>query len=241
MGGSVDTRHYHSHRVAYLILVLVLATLLVCAQLPQPVPTIPCKLSHQRPMIDGRLDDECWKRAMVVSGFHLLGRRGLASQQTECMVSYDGENLYVAFICHESDLSGIRRLQHLRDGPLWQDDCVEVYIDPQNSHRNYFHLITNFNGARFDQKGNIGVPVPNPGSWDGDWKVGVATFSGGWTVEIGIPFSSMGLTTPQPGSVWGFNLDRQEQRIPELSSWSENLYWFHEPWNFGRLLFVPSF
>ena len=63
---------------------------------------------------------------------------------------------------------------------------------------------------------------------------------GGWSVEIAIPFRSLGVEMPPSGTLWGFNVHRQEYRLIERSSWSATLHSFHEPSNFGHLLFVPQ-
>ena len=202
---------------------------------------ITCRLSEQTPVIDGVLNDDCWRKADLVSDFSLLRRKGKAREQTEGMVSFDAENLYIAFVCFESDNGTIRKRLTAKDAPVWTDDCVEVYLDPRHDHTSYYHLITNLNGAKYDEKGRIGAPVPNPATWDPEWTVATGMFDGGWTVEMAIPFRSMGLSTPTAGTIWGFNMHRQEHRLFEQSSWRETEYWFHEPRNFGHLLFVPAF
>jgi cellulose/xylan binding protein with CBM9 domain len=196
-----------------------------------------CRLSPGRLVIDGILDEACWREADVATGFVLLERGGRATQQTQCMVAYDAESLYVAFLCLESDPSGVRALRTARDGAVWLDDCVEVFLDTQHSRRKYFHVITNCIGTRFDE---VGPPCPNPTSWDAPWFAATHAAPGGWSVEIAIPFRSLGVEMPLPGTLWGFNAHRQEYRLMERSSWSATLHSFHEPWNFGDLLFVPQ-
>jgi hypothetical protein len=202
---------------------------------PREDALLRCRLSEGRPVIDGILGETCWRKADVATSFTLLERRGSATQQTECMAAYDAENLYVAFVCHESDPAGIRIGCSTDDGPVWLDDCVEVFLDTRHDHRAYFHVIANLIGTRFEE---IGPLYPNPRSWDGPWSVATGRFDGGWTVEIAIPFRALGLAMPRPGTIWGFNANRQEYRLVERSSWSATLRGFHEPAHFGHLLFV---
>ncbi len=198
--------------------------------------TLRCRLAGQRVVIDGELDEACWRRADVATDFKLLERGGSATQRTECRVTYDAQNLYVAFVCLDARPREILA-RHLRDdGPVWRDDCVEVFLDTQHDHKNYFHLISNALGTRFEEKGPA---WPNPPSWNADWKVATRVSDHGWQVEMAIPFGSMGLGMPEPGTVWGFNANRQEYRLRERSSWAETLRSFHEPRHFGHLLFVP--
>lgn len=223
-------------RISWIVLPL-LAGLAGVPPSTEPVdPTLRCKRVERRPIIDGMVDEACWLDADVATHFVLLEEQGPASEQTECMVAYDAENLYVAFRCFESDPSGIRATHTERDGKVWRDDCVEVFLDPRHSHQTYFHLITNRIATRFDE---IGPLYPRPCSWSADWQVATHAMPSGWSVEIALPFESMGLTMPAPGTIWGFNAHRQEYRLVERSSWSATLESFHEPKNFGHLLFVP--
>jgi hypothetical protein len=196
-----------------------------------------CRLTEVRPAIDGTLDEACWLEADIAKDFVLLERGGPATQQTECMAAYDAENLYVAFRCRESDSNGIRVQCTERDGRVWLDDCVEVFLDTLHDHCTYFHLITNSIATRFDE---IGPRYPRPESWDGDWCVATHVSSDGYSVEIAIPFHSLASTMPRPGTIWGFNVNRQEYRLFERSSWSPTQHSFHEPRNFGHLFFVPE-
>jgi cellulose/xylan binding protein with CBM9 domain len=203
------------------------------------LPRLACRLCANKPIIDGVLDEDCWRKAESATGFLLLDHRGMATQQTRCMVSYDKKNLYIGFICLESDLKGIRKSCRIRDGDLSWEDCVEVFLDVHHTHSTYFHIMTNILGTRFDETGAAGRPYPDPASWNAEWKVATAVIPGGWSVEIALPFVSMGLSAPKAGTIWGFNAHRQEYRLIERSSWSETERSFHEPANFGHLLFLP--
>ena len=200
------------------------------------VPTLLCYLIERAPVIDGVLDDVCWKQGEVASNFTLLRYGGAAVEQTQAMVTYDGRNLYIGFICLESKKEGMRMQCVERDGPVWLDDCVEVFLDTRHDHKTYFHLITNLRGTKYDEKGYLA-----PNSWTAQWEVATATFDGGWSVEIALPFKSMGLTMPKAGTIWGLNLNREQWKIPEWNGWAGTVSHFHEPVNFGHLFFLPSF
>jgi hypothetical protein len=120
-------------------------------------------------------------------------------------------------------------------GFVWEDDCIEVFMDTKHDHEKYFHVISNIAGVRFDAIGRW-----PPLNWDGDWQVAIAKYKDRWIVEIAIPFSCMNIKTPMPGEVWGFNLNREERRLTEMSGWSPTWYIFHEPKHFGHLIFEPE-
>ena len=200
------------------------------------VPELLCRKTYNPPTIDGVLNDWCWREAHGVTDFLLISGQGLAKELTYAYVLYDNYNLYIAFICLESRMDLIKVENFERDGFVWEDDCVEVFMDTGHNHKNYYHIIANIAGIRYDEKdGRL-----RPQSWDGDWQVAVVRYNDRWTAEIAIPFYSMNLLTPMPGEVWGFNLNREEWRVPEISSWAPTWFSFHEPEHFGHLIFEPE-
>ena len=51
------------------------------------------------PVMDGRLDDDCWRQAAMVSDFFLIGSKALAGQKTQALLAHDAGNLYVGLRC----------------------------------------------------------------------------------------------------------------------------------------------
>jgi hypothetical protein len=200
----------------------------------EKVPTIECKWASRTPAIDGRLDEICWQEANWVGGFDLVNFSGAPKFSTKVLVAYDEFNLYVAFLCYDDMNHLSQDLQLGRDDWVWKDDCVEVFMDVNHDHRDYYHIITNRTGARYDEIGRLRAK-----SWDGNWQVGVGYASDHWTVELAIPFRDLGRGTPVPGEVWGINFAREHQSVPEFSSWTQSFFTFHQPRNFGHIIFMP--
>lgn len=188
------------------------------------------------PVIDGKLSDRCWQFSERATGFWRLHNRGPATQQTEVMTAYDANNLYLAFICYEKTPASIVRQRKENDTALWWEDCVEVFMDVNHDHDSYYHLIVNSYGAQYDE-----IDYSVPASWNSKATVAVSIGSDRWVVEMAIPFASMKIAAPAPGTQWGFNVNRQKYRPLERSSWSETRETFHEPKVFGHLLFLPYF
>lgn len=198
-------------------------------------PELYCRRTYDLPVIDGVLDDPCWRDAHGVTGFSLLRGEGLSKKQTHAFVLHDDSCLYVAFICLEPRMNLVRARTFERDGPVWTDDCVEVFVDTDHDHITYYHIIANIAAIRYDETGQL-----QPWVWDCDWKVCVVRYEDRWTAEIAIPFSCMNVETPRPGEVWGFNLNREEWGLIEKSGWAPTWYLFHEPYQFGHLIFEPE-
>lgn len=225
-------------RIISTLMILLFA---VAAQAPQNPDensrVLRCKYIKSRPHIDGKLDENTWLAAERASGFWLLNAEGKASIQTEVRAAYDSEYLYFAFTCEDPNPDEILMRYTRRDAPLWWDDCVEVFMDINHDHKTYYHLITNALAARYDAIGQSGFR-----KWNPKWQVATTISEDSWYVEIAIPFREMGISSPQPGTIWGFNLNRQRYSAKvERSSWAETLFHFHEPDVFGHLQFMPFF
>ncbi len=201
-------------------LILLLPLLAFC----QPLLTIP--FVSQPPQIDGEIEMGEWDNASTVSAFVPLGRKELFPFSTIFYLSYDSQNLYIAFSC-QSPFKPIAQ-ERERDGNVWEDDAVEIFLSP--SFPRYFQFIVNAKNSIWDSEGK-------DGRWNCDWKHNVSIKDKGWEGEIAIPFSSLGIT-PGEGDTWRFNLARD---IPapkkENMSFSSCESSFHEPHNFAILSF----
>uniref|UniRef100_A0A7V3KPS4 Carbohydrate-binding domain-containing protein n=1 Tax=candidate division WOR-3 bacterium TaxID=2052148 RepID=A0A7V3KPS4_UNCW3 len=185
------------------------------------------------PQIDGKLDDPCWEKARCLSGFTLLNKKGaVAKEQTKGYLVYDNDNLYLGVECFESEIGTLKAVYRERDTNIWEDDCIEVFIDTRNDQKTYFQFIANSLGAQFDMDSKHGK------TWNGEWKVKTSIGEKLWSVELAIPFDTLN-AHPEKGTLWRFNLCRERYaggRI-ELSAWSNTGENFHTPALFGYLIF----
>ena len=56
-------------------------------------------------------------------------------------------------------------------------------------------------------------------SWDAEWQAQVRLGSSGWTAEMAIPLSALGITSPKDMH-WGINFRRLIAREAEVSEWA---------------------
>jgi len=109
------------------------------------------KLAYERPVIDGKLDDECWQDAEKISGLLILGKElNKAKEQTIARLAYDKENLYLGVICFESKMDMIKDAHKERDGHVFQDDCIEIFLDWEKKGEKYCHIVVNSIGSIYD-------------------------------------------------------------------------------------------
>jgi len=88
------------------------------------------------PEIDGKLDDEAWKKATPVRGFIQKepDRGKPATDDTEAYVVYDRHNLYLGFRCYDKEPGKI--INYIaRSGESYLSDTIKVILDPYHDHR----------------------------------------------------------------------------------------------------------
>lgn len=207
------------------------------------LPAVAINYTDTPPLIDGKLNDPSWKEEIEVFPFIASNGEELPTQQTKVWLVYDKENLYIAFECKEFLLDPRLQRTHeikaektQRDSSVWEDDCIEVFINPTPSKsENYYHFVVNTRATTYD------AYCPRPQDINKEWKADIAvkTFVGeeSWIVEMAIPFKGLGVSAPVSGEEWKINLCREEQPLKEYSCWSPTLGTFHAPEKFGRLIF----
>lgn len=186
------------------------------------------------PVLDGRLDDAVWQAApaLVLRG---LGDK-VVKNATTARVGYDATHLFVGMVCEEAEMGRLQTAwSHAeeRDNAIWQDDCVEVFLDPLSRGTAVGrHLIVNSAGVIYDAAdGDV--------SWDCDLAVGVAKAADAWTVEMAIPFRDLGFT-PQGGERWLLNLGREQKPQGELSCLATGTGNFANPERYVDAVFAGS-
>ena len=178
----------------------------------QNVPVYRAGRTLDKIRIDGKLDEFSWAAAPRVGAFRLIsGADPRPKFPTEAAVVWDAENLYVAFACRDSEpWSRMKK----RDDHLWEEEVVEVFLDPDGDGQNYAELEVNPENVVVD----LLIPRPRAGTdtaiqWDiAGLQTAVERHSGGWTAEIAIPWKSLAAaavsTAPKPGDRWRAGLYR---------------------------------
>src|SRR5437764_3153037 len=169
------------------------------------------------PVIDGKLDDEAWKQAVVLKDFYQIdpGDNIAPSAPTEVFIGYDSKFLYFAFHCYD-DPSKIRASVVKRDQAFGEDN-VRVWLDTFNDQRRAYILGWNPLGIQQD-----GIQTEGSGT---DYSVDIVMeskgtlTSDGYTVEVAIPFKSLRYEAGK-GKQWGFLIGRNiDRNNDEMDSW----------------------
>src|SRR5215831_4544564 len=171
---------------------------------------------EKAPVIDGKLDDEVWKSAVVLKDFYQVqpGDNIAPSKPTEVMLGHDAKFLYIAFHCYDEP-DKVRATIAKRDN-VWNDDYVGILFDTFNDRRKAYEFDLNPLGVQAD-----GTWTDNNEDFNPDYvfeSKGVIT-SDGWTVEIAIPFKSLRYVAGKD-KLWGAHFWRRIKRFNnELDMW----------------------
>ena len=96
------------------------------------------------PAIDGRVDDEAWRRTEPFSTFTqqdpIEGEP--ASERTEVRVLLDEKNIYFGIRAFDSEAIHINARDLVRDSDFPNDDKVEILLDTYDDRRNAFEKRT---------------------------------------------------------------------------------------------------
>jgi hypothetical protein len=169
------------------------------------------------PVIDGKIDEEIWKQAVVFKDFYQTnpGDNTAPSKPTEALMMYDEKYLYIAFKCWD-EKDKINATVAKRDD-VFGEDNVRIWLDTYNDQRRAYILGFNPLGIQMD-----GIHTEGRGS---DFSVDIVMESKGvieewgWSVEVKIPFKSLRYAAGK-GKMWGFNVARNIDRLnDEMNSW----------------------
>jgi hypothetical protein len=202
--------------------------------------------------LDGKLDEPVWAAAKPTALFVNTLKGDAAEFPVTAKAVWDAANLYVAFDVTDDYLKSTFTSN---DDHLWEQDCVELMIDPDGDEKNYFELQVSPAGKSFDTRyDSRRVPQPfghvdfNSGIKSGvvvRGKLNDDEADQGYTAEIAIPFSAFALgepkhEPPKAGDTWRMNLYVMDARQKGMraAGWSAPLVGdFHVPSRFGKLTF----
>src|SRR6266536_4389643 len=169
------------------------------------------------PVIDGKLDDNVWKKALILKDFYQTqpGDNIAPSKPTEVFLGYDPKFLYIAFHCY--DEPGKVRANIPKRDNIWDDDYVGILFDTFNDQRKAYEFDFNPLGIQAD-----GIWTDGQGE---DFSLDIVMESrgvvteDGYTIEVALPFKSLRYVAGKD-KLWGVHFWRRIKRFNnELDMW----------------------
>jgi len=242
---------------AFLILLYFLFVTVQSAH-SQDIPEYKVYKTNTKITIDGILDEQAWKTIEPTDNFVILGNNETTPKTvTRAKMLWDDSFLYVAFYCEDKNLAAT---YEDRDDPLYKEDVVEVYIDPDGDGETYLEVEVSPTNVIFDLW--LSKPRKQGGSGYPDWTMAglktQSTYKGSlnsnsdkddsWICEMALPFAAMKFSSntvnfpPQENDLWRFNLYRFDRaynndKNGEATGWSQTEGGQHEPDRFGKIIF----
>ena len=195
-------------------------------------------LTTKAPVLDGELNDKCWQNAVRMDTFTLLNGSP-AKEKTEFYLCHDNKNLYVGVKAYsrildpvENQLDSFKQNVTERDGKVFADDSIEIFLSHDTKTGEYYQFAANVNtfydSKGFDPKWNSNATM----------KGKVHNLSGDkacYIIEMAIPLAEIGVTAKPDTSMY-INVCRNDKSNGELCSWATLTTSFHAPDRFGKLL-----
>jgi hypothetical protein len=172
--------------------------------------------SIERPVIDGKLNDVCWKTGAWAGNYTqwIPNEGALPSQPTQLKILYDDKNIYVAIRAFDSLPQKIIRRAGRRDE--FTGDMVGVCFDSYRDHRTGFEFDVSAAGQKIDLL--LTNPMNIDNNWNAVWDVKTAKEDSAWTAEFRIPLSQLRYSKDSV-QVWGLHSWRWIDRLQQESDW----------------------
>jgi hypothetical protein len=212
-----------------------------------------CPFISEPPAIDGDLSDWVRQTDNTAADFRLVrgrriappgGRENAPAAPTRAYFANDGQALYVGVICElvpgEEPVWDADNHVPIDGIVPWGQDVVEILLNPDNvlegSSGELLALQIKPSGYISATRGcRTEPPVGQVEPWRSEAQVRVRVGQQAWTLELRLPFATLGPRAVE-GGIWGFNVTRLDARRGEYSSWSGARRNCYSPQSMGNLI-----
>jgi hypothetical protein len=195
----------------------------------------------EKPVIDGKLNDTIWEKAMPVNDFieKHPDENTPPGEPTEVRFLYDVNNLYIAARMFRSKPDSIVAYVSKRDNPGMSERII-ITLDTYNDRKTAYSFSLSAKGTRTDYYHSTDAEYDRDYEYNPVWSGKTLIDSLGWTAEFCIPFNQLRFNEWDK-QTWGLNMN---QYTP---SSREDIYWVLIPKNetgwssrFGKLLGIKG-
>ncbi len=188
------------------------------------------------PKIDGSLQDAVWNEAAQIGNFHGV-KNGVnmtpGTEKTSLKIGYTDAGIFIGCHMNDSALLPVNQMRHeficrCNDGYLHhqRDDSLSVLLIPTDAQ--HFDITKS---VFFAMNGRGYSAIKDSPCYNNYFKYRKSwprpkifmkakiTKLGYWNLEVFIPFKSLKLSTPTPGTEWLMNFTRFIPRLTERVHW----------------------
>ena len=202
-------------------------------------------LIKDEPVMDGKLDDEYWKKSARVTGFVGFDKNELVTNQPTVYAAYNEKGIYIGLDAILPPGNSPRASLTQHDSAIYTEDSFELFLQPQASDPSYYQFISSAIGTQLDSFAKRKIASESgiaDIAFNTEWTVKTSSHVGGWSAEVFIPYSSIKVANmPQPGDVWKGNFCVDSSAgFGNAATWSFTNSNFNVPIYFGELLFTGN-
>jgi len=201
---------------------------------PEVAKIIECPKAKKAPVVDGKFETNEWlgsgKAAEFCNGYG--NSEPALTDPTEVYFLHDGENLYIAAVCHDTVMSKLKAAMTVRDQQVNKDDYVGFYFAANKD--TVYQLYVNPLGTVWDQLVVSARDVENE-KWNGNYQIKSDRKDKEWILEMKIPLKEIGLAQLGKDSQLRMNIRRKQQYNKQIALWIFN--WDYITQNYGILKF----
>ena len=143
----------------------------------QPKPVGVSQQTETRPLLDGKLDDPCWRAARPLVAAVPGKDEDVAAYRTEARFTHDAQFLYVAVSCaHPTGKAVAPVAKRDRDADLTGRDRVDILLDLDRDYQTYYRF-------QIDHRGCLAEDCWGDKTWNPKYYVAFHPTETGWTAE----------------------------------------------------------
>jgi hypothetical protein len=159
--------------------------------------------------IDGDVNDAGWRGATKAANFaeHNPGNQTRPDVNTEVLITYDDDNLYVAWLCY--DKPGEVRASFCERDRIFSDDNVILCLDTYGEATHAYEISANPYGVPGDLL--FSSAYGEDGTYDMIFQSAGRITDSGWVAEMAIPFASLRFPNKEE-QVWRVDFWRNRPR-----------------------------
>ncbi len=204
-------------------------------EIKKPLPIerqVVCQRANVKPVIDGTITESFWQHPVSLLFAPDGSLRSIDS--VSFYFAYDEQNLYLAVYCRESKIDSVVAKVTEPDGPVYGEDCVGYFLQPDPGQRIFYQIYFNPLGTPFDMKITIDPKdqINADRAWNGNYDVKTTKGGNFWSIEARIPLDQFGIIA-QPGQEWKLNFRRKQKRLNSSADWQVPIS--YDPKLFGVL------
>ena len=160
-----------------------------------------CRFTEQKPFLDGRFEDPCWKGLQAVTCENAVGETA-KDNPTQAFFAFDHEFLYIALRCKHPPGRSVPAVKNrTRDANLDPFDRVSILLDLDRDYSTYFQL-------QVDQRGCVREDCWGDATWNPKWFVAVHQTEDAWQIEAALPLNELTGERIRPNVAWAVNVVR---------------------------------